>query len=253
MSDRLARYLRDYLYSIAFLADLHLDGTPIRIRGQKVDFREFCYFLLTPLTQASLIVFLGDTIEGIGEKKDYPKARAQLFILYEVLEDLERLQRSIFVLGNHDHDDRYFTWRHPIRIHSELILPLLPYQNLIIIHGHNTGLEKFEEKAQLTKEDMTSWRGKLRYNALEDNTTRKKVGIKDIVVAGHTHRLAGWCDRTRDNSLGVPPVRKFWETTPQSKQGWVGFFGFGTYDEPSESLIAIENPTSPEAFQALLD
>lgn len=252
MKNRLADYLRDYLFTLVFLADLHLDGTPIQIDGHEVDFWEFCYFLLTPLTQADLIVFLGDTIDKLGAKKLYPKARAQLYVLYEVLEDLGVTRQAIFLRGNHDYDARYFTWRKHIWVPSDLQFHLLPYRDLRVFHGHNTGLEQFKGQKHLSDDDMTNWRESLSQRKDGKQQRQNSIRSEDILVMGHTHNLHGYCNR-ETKVLGVPPVRKLWESTPFSQKGWVGFFGFGTWDDAGDWLLAIENPTDPQDLQGLLD
>ncbi|PWI48461.1 hypothetical protein CEE45_06930 [Candidatus Heimdallarchaeota archaeon B3_Heim] len=229
--NRFHKYLNDYHFTVGCIADLHLTGHPITINGQEVDFRKFCYTQVKPLKNASVIIFLGDTIDRLAAY-DYTVARAQLFILYEILDELGLLHKTIFILGNHDYDIRYFRWRKPINTSIDIRWSLKPYRDLIFIHGHNSKMELYLDKPGITRKEIQNWR---------ENLTKpvkgKRVRINDIIVSGHLHK--GFCNREQ-YSLGVPSARNYW-LSPQN-EGWIGLFGFSTFDDPWESLIAIEDP-----------
>lgn len=213
------------------IADLLLNGKPITITSKEVDFRQYCYTLVKPLKKASVIIFLGDTIDRLAAQ-DFTIAKAQLFILYEVLDELDLLYKTIFILGNHDYDKRYFSWRKPINTSIELRWSLKPYQDLIFIHGHNSKMEQYLDKQELTGREINNWR-----TNLVKPVKGKRVRINDFVVVGHLHR--GFCNR-KGFSLGVPYAKKYW-SSPKNEE-WIGLFGFGTFDDSWESLIAIEDP-----------
>ncbi len=229
--NRFHQYLRDFHFTVGCLADLHLNGQPITVNDQEVDFRQYCHTLVKPLKKASVIIFLGDTIDRIAAN-DFTMAKAQLFILYEVLDELDLLYKTIFVLGNHDYDKRYFRWRKTINIAIELRWTLKPYQDLIFIHGHNSKMEQYLDKPEITGKEINNWR-----TVFVKPVKGKRVRKDDFLVAGHLHK--GFCNRDQ-HSLGVPSARKYL-SSPQN-EGWIGLFGFGTFDDPWEPFIAIENP-----------
>ncbi|PWI46353.1 hypothetical protein CEE45_17260 [Candidatus Heimdallarchaeota archaeon B3_Heim] len=229
--NRFHRYLDDYHFTVGCIADLHFNGQLITINGQEVNFRQFCYTLVKPLKNASVIIFLGDTIDRLAAH-DFTIARAQLSILYETLDQLNLLHKTIFILGNHDYDMRYFRWRKPINTMTEIRWSLKPYQDLIFIHGHNSKMEQYLGKQEITAKKVYNWR-----TNFSKPVNGKKVRISDIVVSGHLHK--GFCNREQ-YSLGVPSARNYW-LFPQN-EGWIGLFGFSTFDDPWEPLIAIEDP-----------
>ncbi len=229
--NRFHKYLTNYHFTVAFIADLHLNGNPIIINGHEVDFRRFCYTLVKPLQNASVIIFLGDTIDKLAAK-DFNIAKDQLHILYETLESLGMLHKTIFIRGNHDYDMRYFRWRKPINTSIEIRWSLKPYQDLIFIHGDNTGMEKYMDKKEIIKQDVQNWR-----TNFTKPVNKIKVRINDFIVSGHLHR--GFCER-KQYSLGVPSARNYWQS-PQ-KEGWIGLFCFSTFDDRWDCFIAIENP-----------
>jgi len=229
--NRFHKYLAYYYFNAAVIADLHLKGNPIKINGQEVDFRQYCYTLVKPLQNASVIIFLGDTIDR-NAAKDFNIAKDQLFILYETLDNLKMLHKTIFIRGNHDYDMRYFRWRKPINTFIESRWPIKPYQDLIFIHGDNAQMKTYLDKQEITKQDVRNWRMNFK-----KPVKKIKVRIKDFLVSGHLHK--GFCDR-KQHSLGVPSAKNYWQS-PQD-EGWVGLFCYCTFDVKWDCFIAIENP-----------
>lgn len=234
--NRFHKYVNLFNFIIGFIADLHLNGSPIIKDGKEVDFKQFCRALVAPLRHVTMIIFLGDTIDRIAAK-DFSIAKEQLHILYETLDAFGLLHKTIFIKGNHDYDERYFRWHKRIRVRTELRLYLHPYQDLVIIHGNNANLEQFKDKKRITSDDIKQWRA-----GFTKRVEKKSVRKNDYVVSGHLHR--GFCDRD-NHSLGVPSVRNYWQSSSKDDYGWVGLFCYGTLDDLWEPLIAIEDPYKP--------
>ena len=231
--NRFHKYVNMFNFIIGFIADLHLDGSPIIKDGKEVDFRQFCRALVALLRDVTMIVFLGDTIDRTAAK-DFSIAKEQLHIIYETLNAFGLLHKTIFIKGNHDYDERYFRWCKHIRVCTELRLHLHPYHDLVIIHGNNFNLENFKDKKRIRSEDIQQWRA-----GFSKKVEKKFVRKDDFVVSGHLHR--GFCDRDH-HSLGVPSVRNYWQSSLKDEYGWLGLFCYGTLDDPWEPLIAIEDP-----------
>ncbi len=230
-NNRFHKYFVNYHFIVACIADFHLNGSPFKINGQEVDFRQFCYTLVKPLQNASIIIFLGDTIDKTAAT-NFTIAQDQLHILYETLDNLGMLHKTIFIRGNHDYDMRYFQWRKPINTSIEMRWSLKPYQDLIFIHGDNTQIEQYIDKQEIREQDIQNWR-----TNFKKPVKRCKVRIGDFIVSGHLHK--GFCERKR-YSLGVPSVQNYWQSP--KKEGWVGLFCFSTCDYQWDCFIAIENP-----------
>ena len=93
-------------------------------------------------------------------------------------------------------------------------------------------MEQYLDKTEITGKEIDNWR-----TNLKKPVRGKRVRINDFVIFGHLHK--GFCNRDQ-YSLGVPSAKNYW-AFPQN-EGWIGLFGFGTFDDPWEPLIAIENP-----------
>ncbi|MFW9857094.1 MAG: metallophosphoesterase [Candidatus Thorarchaeota archaeon] len=237
-ANRFEKYMWEYTFKVVIVADLHLNGTPWIIDEEEVNFRDFCHQIVRPLTRATFIIFLGDTVDQIGAN-DFHQAQRQLHLLYKTLAIHEVLYKTIFVQGNHDPNSRFFLWHKRIHVHPVLRIPLPEYRSLWLFHGDNTGLDQLMKKRyrqnKLKAVDVEEWRAKLR----SPIDPRTQPWLKDYVVAGHTH--FGVCNR-KTYTLFVPSARKHWESSSRTDHGWVGFLGYGTSDHPAKELIAIENP-----------
>ena len=238
-SSRFDRYLTLYDTSIAFLADFHLDGSPIQHQGREVELKQFFQYLISPLQKASMIIFLGDTLDRTGAN-DFTQAKHQLHLLFETLDRCRLFHKTIFILGNHDYASRYFCWHKPVLVRPYLRLSVQPYRDVVIFHGDNVGLESLMANSRLSDLDIKNWRSNFILPI-----GGKRVRKDDIVILGHTH--LGYCNR-KQFTLAVPSVKKYWQSPLREKLGWVGLFCFGSRDDPWDWNIAIENPLDTDGF-----
>ena len=226
-------YLEKYGFLVGGVADLHLDGTPLMLYGKEVRTEEYFGKIVEPLQGLSVIVLQGDIIDRTATT-DFGKAKKQLHTLFEILNEFNLISKLVFILGNHDYDPRYFLWRKLLLIRPYVRMSLYPYQDVIIHHGDNLGVEPLMRKRVLQDSDVQKWR---------ENLTRpiggKLVRPHDVIMAGHTHR--GYCNR-KEYTLAVPSIRKILESASNRHLGYLGMFCFSADDDPWDWNIAIESP-----------
>ncbi len=230
---RLKEFLDRYYVVYMIIADFHIDGSPFLVNGQPVDFKQFCYALLAPLTQAITtpvkqfaLVFLGDTYDW-SNVKDAPEARRQFQILVDVLRELQLLQKTVFIRGNHDYSKQFFLHQTPLYVHDKLELEVNPSLSATIQHGDNLGLEYFLSKPGSVKENILEWR------------KAKKIPDDNLHMLGHTHNI-GRCLKKIKTML-VPSLHRYCNEPLNRKLGWLGLFGYGNSFEPECWDIAIDS------------
>ncbi len=230
---RYYEYLEKYDFIIGSIADLHLNGTPLILYGEEVEPEKYFRMIVEPLQDVSVIVLQGDIIDRIGTS-DFTESKKQLHILFEILDEFNLIAKTVIILGNHDYDARYFLWRKPLLIRPYVRMSLYPFQDVIIHHGDNLGLESLMRKRVLLDSDIQKWR---------ENLTRpiggKLVRPHDVIIVGHIHR--GYCNR-KEYTLAVPSVRKILESASYKHLGYIGMFLFSTIDVLWDWNIAIESP-----------
>ncbi len=133
---KLKMFLHKFQVVHLLVADSHNDGTPFCINGQRVDFKEFWRALLFPLTIANTapvkqfsLNFLGDTFDW-SHSSNPSGVQTQFQILVEVLEELQLLDKTVFIRGNHDHSEKYFLWRTPLYAPKKLTFEVKTYHQL---------------------------------------------------------------------------------------------------------------------------
>ena len=230
---RFKNFLAKFQHTVIFLADLHLDGKPFMISGEEVDFRLFCQELFEELQHAELIVFLGDTVD-ITETTDEEiiEALGQLYVLYEVLESYGILEKTVFLLGNHDYNATYYRWRKRVRVEDSIALQLFrTMPRALISHGDGLGLERLLKSGPLTGKHILQWKSTLR-NKIANCYAKED----DLVIVGHGHlgRLF-----QKEGFLMVPSMRKYWRNPPEDL-GWLGILGYA-------------NPYVSEACEFVID
>lgn len=225
-------FLAKYQHTVIFLADLHLDGNPFRVGGQEVDFRLFCQELFEELQHATLIVFLGDTVDITDTTdEDLLQALGQLHVLYEVLDEYQILEKTVFLLGNHDYNATYYRWYKRVRVEDSIALQLFrSMPRALISHGNNLGLEQLI-KSGLSAKRILAWK-----KSLKDKIADCYAKEEDLVIVGHSHlgRLF-----KKEGLLMVPSMKKYWLNPPKD-HGWLGLLGY-------------ENPYYPEASEFKID
>lgn len=226
-------YLEKYDFIVGCIADLHLNGTPLILYGEEVKAEEYFRMIVEPLQYVSVIVLQGDIIDRTATT-NFTGAKKQLHLFFEILDEFNLLAKTVIILGNHDYDARYFLWRKPLLIRPYVRMSLYPYQDVIIHHGDNFGLESLMRKRGLMDSDIQKWR---------ENLTRpvggKLVRPHDVIIVGHIHR--GYCNR-KEYTLAVPSVRKILESASNRHLGYLGMFCFCANDDPWDWNIAIESP-----------
>lgn len=220
---------KQYLSTIAFIADLHLDGSLFSINGQEVDFNEFWHSLIHQLKNSvKMIVFLGDTLDWIGTtEKEYAKAKKYLFQIYEILEFHGMIDRVVFILGNHDYTPGLFTWRRKIKVLPKHDLPLNESLFTRIVHGDNKGMENIARTDKFTDADIRYIR------------ERNEEPVNCILIMGHGH--TDYCN-PKEMTMMVPSMKQhfqYFSSSQQTNRGWMGLLGFGTKLKPNMWDIAI--------------
>ncbi len=216
---RFKKLLTKFQHTVIFLADLHLDGKQFKVNGEEVDFRLFCQELFEELQHAELIVFLGDTVDITGTTdEELVEAIGQLHVLYEVLDQYEILDKTVFLLGNHDYNATYYRWRKRVRVEDSISLQLFrTMPRALISHGDGLGLERLMKSGSLTRKRILQWKGNLK-----DKIADCYAKVEDLVVVGHTHlgRLF-----PKEGFLMVPSMRNYWRNPPKDL-GWLGILGY---------------------------
>lgn len=233
LSSRYFDYLYQYAFVATFLADIHLDGSPLLFHGEEIPPDEYFHRLLGPLADTSMLGLIGD-IQDRTPPKDVSGTKKQWHFLVSTLEEYDLLDKTVVLPGNHDAHARYFQWRHPLLVRPSLRLHLLPFHDVVIHHGDNLGLDPLMKKVVIEDTDVREWR----------TTLKRQVGgqwirQQDIVIVGHTHR--GYCDR-KEFTLAVPSVRKILTHASNRHLGYVGMFCFSLEKDPWDWNIAIERP-----------
>lgn len=239
MGSRFEMYLNEYDTVFGFIPDLHLDGTPIQIRGENVEVHTFCQMLIEPLQELSYLVFLGDTIDNLKNRKMFSKALAQYHILSKTLDEYNMVPKTLYLQGNHDPPPQYFVWRKPVQVWREVRIALHPYQDVIMCHGSHMGLEPYMNQ-HMTDEKVEEWR-----TNLECPVMNKKIRKDDYLIVGHKHD--GFLNREA-NSMGVPAMKTYINSPLQDKLSCIGMFCIGSEDNLYKPHLAIEKPTGYLSF-----
>ena len=233
-SFRLLRDLKLYDKKWMIVGDVHFNGASLYVRGEEIDIYDYCQLLVAPLSHASTIVLIGD-IQDHTDAVNRTKAKKQFDTLLETLNEADLIEKTYFIKGNHDPKSRYYLWQKEVQVYSHLRIPLTPYQDLVISHGDNMGLEPLMEKKVITDSDIDLWRSNLKYRV-----DGKQIRINDLLIVGHTHNIYGYCNR-KGYTLAVPSFKKYW-LSPQKNLGWLGLFYYGSPEDPWDWKIAIEKP-----------
>ncbi|MHA2243769.1 MAG: metallophosphoesterase [Candidatus Hodarchaeales archaeon] len=230
--NRLKEFLNKYQVVYMIIADFHINGTPFCVNGQPVDFREFCRALLHPLTLANsapvkqfALIFLGDTYDW-SNVKNAPVAKAQFQILIDTLKELNLLDKTVFIRGNHDYSEKFFLYQMPLYVRDQLEFEVNPSLTATIEHGDNQGLEYYLNKPGSIKENILEWR------------KAKMIPDTNCRILGHTHDI-GRCLRKIKTML-IPSLRRYCNEPLNTKLSWLGIFGYGNPFESESWDIAID-------------
>ncbi|MHA1331704.1 MAG: C-terminal helicase domain-containing protein, partial [Candidatus Hodarchaeales archaeon] len=219
----LEKFLDQYQNVIAIFGDVHLDGSPFKADGEEIDLRAFWRYVLGTLKEVSHIFFLGDTLDWTETNKR-EKALGQLYILLEVLEELNLIDRSVFFQGNHDYDKRLFIWRVPVCVKKELLIPLPDGSCVHFSHGDKLGVEKYLDRGEHTDKTIQSLR-KDRF-----------IPPNRIIITAHSHK--DYCSK-QEKTMIVPALKKYWDITGKSSRGWFGLLGYSPHFDTESWEMAI--------------
>ncbi|MHA1968771.1 MAG: metallophosphoesterase, partial [Candidatus Hodarchaeales archaeon] len=231
--NRLKEFLNKYQVVYMIIADFHINGAPFCVNGQPVDFREFCRALLSPLTLANTapvkqfaLIFLGDTYDW-SNVKNAPVVKDQFQTLIEVLKELNLLDKTVFIRGNHDYSEKFFLNQSPLYVRDRLEFEVNPLLTATIEHGDNQGLEYYLDKPGSVEENILEWR------------QAKMIPDTNCRILGHTHDI-GHCLKKIKTML-VPSLRRYCNDPLNTKLSWLGLFGYGNPFESECWDMAIDS------------
>lgn len=222
---RFTKFIERYETVIVFIADFHTDGTPLKINGKEVDFRAFWRYFISYFSEASHIIFLGDTIDW-RETENSANALNQLNIMKEILEEYNTLVKTTFMLGNHDYSPDFFQWRVPVRTKREVHLSVRTGLSVRICHGDRLGIDKYVTEEEVTKAQIRQFR------------KERKIRDNCLFVGAHVHK--DFCD-PKEMTMLVPSMKKYWQQTKKTDRGWFGLLGYDSLWEPETWQIAIDS------------
>jgi predicted phosphodiesterase len=226
--------LADWEFTICCLADLHLCGAPLSLKGEEMEDKIYFTRLLEPLQDTSILIFLGDTLDPQAIA-DSPKARTQEKLLYQTLDTCQLNTKTIFVMGNHDGKVSYYRWRDPLVVTWYVHFAPVPYQQVILCHGHSLATHSLKTRGiKLSDPEVHAWRA-------ENKPLGKKIRVSpnDILIFGHLHK--GYCNR-EEKTLAVPSIRTIHDSSQNNHLGSVGMFCFSQAHTPWDWDIKIEDP-----------